>query len=80
MFLNIWCNSVFLCLGSSGVFTALPERRKVCFSQQVSLPPAVLRPPLPGEEEVQLVGPCWSSKVDDIQSGSFISTNLCVTF
>lgn len=43
-----------LCLGSSCVFSALPERRKVHFSQQVPLPPAVLWPPLPGEEEIPL--------------------------
>lgn len=59
---NIVCNSLCVCVWcSSGVFAALPERRKVCFSQQVSLPPAVFRPPLPGEEEVQLVWPCWRS-------------------
>lgn len=52
-----------LCLGSSCVFSAMPEWRKVHFSQQVPLPPAVLRPPLPGEEEVPLVSPCWGQRL-----------------
>lgn len=52
-----------LCLGSSCVFSALPERRKVHFSQQVPLPPAVLRPPLPGEEEVPLASACRGQRL-----------------